>query len=227
MATNAPSASWTGSEPSATRSDVTRQRLLDAAATLFGERGYTGTSIRAVTKAAGVSVSAANYHFGSKRELLHAVCQRMLGAVNDERMSQLDELERREHSDGLSLEELLRVFLTPVLAQPPDRRLESRAVAARLYADPPEVASDLRDELFGPLRDRMQALLARALPEGSPDQIALGFQFTVGAMVHVVGGHVVLDPAFGAASDERLLDALVTHCAAGIRAQLASTAEGR
>ena len=52
------------------RGAETRERLLDAAERIFAERGFEGASIRAVTQAAGASVSAANYHFGSKEALL-------------------------------------------------------------------------------------------------------------------------------------------------------------
>ena len=51
-------------------SEDTKERLLDAAERLFAERGFEGASLRAVTQAAGTSVSAANYHFGSKEALL-------------------------------------------------------------------------------------------------------------------------------------------------------------
>ena len=47
-------------------SSDTKTRLLDAAERLFAERGYEGSSMRAITKEAGASVSSANYHFGSK-----------------------------------------------------------------------------------------------------------------------------------------------------------------
>ena len=47
----------------------TKERLLDAAEELFAERGYAGTSLRAVTGAARVNLAAAHYHFGGKREL--------------------------------------------------------------------------------------------------------------------------------------------------------------
>jgi len=209
------------------RADRTRERLLDAAARLFAERGYTGTSIRAVTADARVSVSAANYHFGSKRELLSAVCQRLIGPLNQERMRALDEVELRSRPPALVLEDLLRAFLAPAVLQPRDRQIGSRAVAARLYADPPEIVAELKRDLFGPLRDRMTLLLGRAMPDASPTQIHLAFQFTVGVMVHVVGGHLESgeDAEVSYPLDEQLVEELVTYCAAGLRAQALANAE--
>jgi len=51
----------------------TRQRLTEAAASLFADRGFHGTKIRDVAIRAGANLAAANYHFGSKEELYLAV----------------------------------------------------------------------------------------------------------------------------------------------------------
>jgi AcrR family transcriptional regulator len=50
----------------------TRERLLGAAADVFGERGYDGTRVADIAAAAGVSNGALYAHFGSKAELLVA-----------------------------------------------------------------------------------------------------------------------------------------------------------
>jgi AcrR family transcriptional regulator len=52
--------------------DQTRERLLRAAADVFGERGYDGTRVADIAAAAGVSNGALYAHFGSKAELLLA-----------------------------------------------------------------------------------------------------------------------------------------------------------
>jgi len=52
----------------------TRERLLRAAAAVFGERGYDGTRVADIAAAAGVSNGALYAHFDSKAELLvHAL----------------------------------------------------------------------------------------------------------------------------------------------------------
>jgi len=50
----------------------TRAHILQAALALFRERGYDGTTMRAVAQAAGVSVGNAYYHFESKEHLIQA-----------------------------------------------------------------------------------------------------------------------------------------------------------
>src|SRR5690242_8727288 len=58
--------------------ETTRDRILDLAEDMFAESGIDKVSLRAVTAAAGVNVSAIHYHFGSKDELLRAIFIRRL-----------------------------------------------------------------------------------------------------------------------------------------------------
>jgi AcrR family transcriptional regulator len=60
----------------AVRGDATRLRILDAAHELLVERGYGGTSTRAVAERADTQLSLVHYHFGGKQQLLVAVLER-------------------------------------------------------------------------------------------------------------------------------------------------------
>ncbi len=71
----------------------TRERILDAAEELFAEKGIVATSLRVLTKAAGVNLAAVHYYFGSKEALLDAVLERRAEAVNLERLASLARLE--------------------------------------------------------------------------------------------------------------------------------------
>jgi AcrR family transcriptional regulator len=51
----------------------TSAALIRAATDLFVQRGYDGTSIRAITQLAGANLGAVTYHFGSKNALYDAV----------------------------------------------------------------------------------------------------------------------------------------------------------
>jgi AcrR family transcriptional regulator len=63
------------------RPDVTaRARIRDAAITLFGDRGFDGTGMRAIAAAAGVSPALVVHHFGSKAGL-RQVCDEHVAAV--------------------------------------------------------------------------------------------------------------------------------------------------
>ncbi|MGD1216860.1 TetR/AcrR family transcriptional regulator [Streptomyces krungchingensis] len=53
-----------------------RQRIIDAAAEIAGERGYEGTSIAAVSAKCGLPASSIYWHFKDKDDLIAAVIER-------------------------------------------------------------------------------------------------------------------------------------------------------
>ena len=62
--------------PGRWRSGVeSRQRILDAARTLFRQRGYGGTTVRAVAAEAGVDPAMVFYFFGTKQGLFGAALE--------------------------------------------------------------------------------------------------------------------------------------------------------
>ncbi len=54
-----------------------REKILNAAITLFGRNGYKGTTIDEITRASGITKGALYWHFKSKSELLGAVVERL------------------------------------------------------------------------------------------------------------------------------------------------------
>ena len=71
----------------AERTAATRGALVDAARTLFGERGYADVGTAEITEAAGVTRGALYHHFGDKLGLFRAVVEAaetdLLGTVGD------------------------------------------------------------------------------------------------------------------------------------------------
>lgn len=222
-------ASGAAAAPAEGRRDAedTKERLLDAAERLFATRGFEGASLRAVTQAAGTSVSAAHYHFGSKEALLHATLRRRVEPVNRRRLERLDALMRESGEQPAALEALLDAFLRPLFEVRADTGEDpARFVAMRLYLDPPEIVAPMKRELFGEVSARFLEALAHCLPDRSRAELALALQFVVGIMVHVSAGHLEDAPAcegLAAApgaplSDSFLLPTLIAFVAAGLRA---------
>jgi len=56
--------------------EASRQRILDAAAEIAGERGYEGASINLVSERSGLPASSIYWHFKDKDELIAAVIDR-------------------------------------------------------------------------------------------------------------------------------------------------------
>jgi len=65
------------------KSERTRQTILNAAAKLFKERGYTATTLRDVAKEAGLKAGSIYYHFASKDEIMDEVLDSGLRAVSE------------------------------------------------------------------------------------------------------------------------------------------------
>jgi AcrR family transcriptional regulator len=121
------------------RGEATRARLLDAAMSLFAEKGYEATSVGDIESAAGLAPrSGALYqHFRGKDEVLHAAVERQLEAI-DELPSVMDMLPLGDLGAELTL--LARWNLTSL-----DRRSDlTRFVWREGDLLPPK----LRDKLY-------------------------------------------------------------------------------
>ena len=101
------------------RARATRQRVLRAATSLFGERGYAGTTIRSVAGQAGVSVPTVEALFGTKGRLLKAAID-MAIAGDDEPVPVLERdwaTAATRATDVESLLSILAAALAPAQAR--------------------------------------------------------------------------------------------------------------
>lgn len=64
----------------------TEVRLLDAALTLFAERGYEATSVRTILEAVGVTAPVLYHHFGSKKQLF----EQLVRWTHDDALAELE-----------------------------------------------------------------------------------------------------------------------------------------
>jgi AcrR family transcriptional regulator len=88
------------------RPATTPDRLLDAAARLFAERGVDNVPLAEIVRAAGQrNTSAVHYHFGSRDEILRAVLARHVPAIAERRQTLLEEARARPDSDVRSAAE--------------------------------------------------------------------------------------------------------------------------
>ncbi len=96
-------------------SEVTRERIMKAAERLFADRGYDGTSIRAIVAKARVNQAAINYHFDGKdglyREVLRAACRSM----TEHQLEHGQEIKAMSREDALG--DFIRRQLRPLMAR--------------------------------------------------------------------------------------------------------------
>src|SRR5580658_6697560 len=112
----------------------TKQRILDTAERLFGERGYDAISLRHIIGEAGVNLAAVHYHFGSKEDLLDQVILRKVGPVNEARLALLDQAEQEASGAPVPIEQILRAFLIPT-TEVARRNPEFAKVMGRVVAE--------------------------------------------------------------------------------------------
>ena len=198
----------------------TRERLLDVSERLFAERGIESTSLRAITREAGVNLAAVNYHFGSKGALVDEVFARRIRPINEERLRRLDEV---EGVDRPRVEVVLAALVRPalVIVRDPGRR-HFRRLLGRAHAGASEEVQRIVASQFERVGRRFVGALARALPELSPEQIAWRFRFAIGAMAFVMvgspGPRVPGARARTGEPDDATAEELVSFLAAGFRA---------
>lgn len=190
--------------------------ILDAAEELFSSQGFDATSVRAVTRHAGMNPAAVHYHFGSKQVLVRALLERRIAPLNRERLLLLDHVLRDGEPE---IESILDAYLRPVLRR-------AGAATGRLnsliYNLPNELRSELLDDLFGLLHRRFHGALRQALPQLSVGEVEERFRYSVAIMAHVASGEIDVYPSDAKSlprrSHEDRLRSIITFLAHGLRA---------
>ena len=118
--------------------EQTRQDLLDAALTVFSQKGYTATRLEDVARTAGVTRGAIYHHFGSKAELYSALIEEANKVGN----SAID----RAVNEGGSFIEIVSRILVYTFALLEDERRFSEVMALQLTTPDVEVLSQRRYE---------------------------------------------------------------------------------
>jgi len=127
-----------------------RRRVIRAAMTCFGQKGYAATTIADIERAAGLTVGAGGTyrHFPSKRAILEAVIDTIVSAPDDVLAPPSPDIEATAHEslDYMNAE-LVRFFFRDLDAHPDQRdrivdRLVTgpyRIVAARIAETNPTI----------------------------------------------------------------------------------------
>ena len=201
----------------------TRDRILDVAERMFGERGFAATSLREITAEAGVNVASVNYHFGSKEALLTEVLERRLKPINERRLQLLDEAEAEAGNEPPQLEAVIRAFLTPPFHMQRVWGEQGRGflrLVGRIHAETNEEFRATFVKQFDVVFQRFTTALGRALPQLEEADLSWRMLFMVGSMAFTMSwGPTLVSRESGAARDpEEVLESLVLYAAAGMAA---------
>lgn len=179
----------------------TQERLLDAAESLFAEKGFDAVSLREITAAAGANVAAVNYHFGGKEKLITSVMARHAMPINRERMLRLEALLSRKKKP--TAREVVDSFLRPLverIKEHKDRQILFAKFMARMMG---EGANGLPPEIVPQFRAMAQLVVAgfqKAVPGLSEEQAYYRLKFCFAVMADAM----MRDEAFEQISQGKL-----------------------
>jgi AcrR family transcriptional regulator len=201
----------------ARQSAETREKILRAASHLFAERGYRGTTIAQICRAAAANIAAVNYHFGSKENLYRQAWRhahnRLLaqappdGGVPDDRPPE-------ERLRGRVRAGLQRALLGDTV---------EFGIMRNEMANPTGLLRQVIDDAIRPIRKATQAILRELLgPKATDMDVKLCEVCVVAPCMHVhhhkqAQKHEGLAPVFREEMLERMADHFTAFAMAGIR----------
>lgn len=160
------------------KTPTTAEKILDAAEALFAENGYDGVSLRAITKAAGVELALANYHFGPKETLFCKVVERRAAEINRDRIALL---ERQIGKPDVAF--IIDAFTRPFLERSElGGGWKSYARLIAQISNSPRWTKLVMSAQFDPVAELFVNRMKEALPNCDMANIYWGFHFLLGAI---------------------------------------------
>ena len=162
------------------------EQILDAAENLFSKHGLYGVTLKDVAKFVGVHHTLLNYYFSDKKTLFDAVFSRRAVVTSERRMKALDEYDAATKGKP-TVEGALRAFLDTDLdlyIEGGEPWMNYAAFGARASMTPE--GAELMDVHFDPVVLRLVAILKRALPDYSDEDIFWGYHFVTGALMNTL-----------------------------------------
>jgi AcrR family transcriptional regulator len=166
---------------------IQRERLLQAAATEFAQRGYAGTSSESISRRAGMSKATFYEHFANKEDCIIALFDDAFARVAEAMASAAREAGRADASQRMKAG--TRAFLTS-LAQHPEY---AQTLLVEIIGAGPK-AAHRRDEIMQQFADVLDAENASAARRGLIPRFASPYDAfaIVGAITELVSRQVRL-----------------------------------
>ena len=157
----------------------TRELILSAAGRIFAENGFHATTVRRITREAGVNLAAVNYHFHDKHELYVSALKRAHQAAA--KTAEAD----RAGTPRRRLRAFLRMFLAYLLD--PQRPEWHGRLIAREMTQPTKALDVLVAESIEPVKRRISSIVREILGPGvSEAQVNLSCFSILGQCLYYV-----------------------------------------
>ncbi len=221
-------------DASANRAKVsTKDRIAQATELLFLQRGYEGTSLRAITTEANVNLAAVNYHYGSKEELFTKLLTERLDPLNDERAARLDSLKAKGFDREHRVEQIIATLFLPALSlarDPAQGGPDFLRFIGRAYADPSDFVRKLLAERYAATNLKFKQAFGEALPGLAEHDLAMRLNFILDAVSSTLASEDVRRVLGGLQSeraddDLNLLAYLAPFLGAALRAAVRSPSQ--
>jgi len=212
----------------------TRERILDAAETLFAERGFDATSIRDIANRAGDTIGTLSYHFKSKDRLLVEVVQRRFDVLADLRRNMYAGFRARA-GGAPRLNDAIAAITVPFLERAMcggEAWQSYTALIGRMMYVNDRVNYDAIAQLSDPVARELLGWLRDAAPQASPVDIGYAYQFIIGCLMdcssQMENNRIqrITDGACSASDYQEIMGRFLTFITAGARAVIEKKAEG-
>lgn len=219
-------------KPAPAREEDPRERILLAAQEVFLEQGFELATVREITLRAGVNISAINYYFGSKDELLAAVLDRIMQPYTEARVVALAAAEAAAAPAPAPLPAIVEALVRPMVELSRDEtgsRPLTRLIQ-QIRARPSEGTKRFFVSRVDPAVFLYIDAFQRALPHLTRADIFWRYNFAIGSVMQVL---IDSDPATNrlkqlsgnlcdTGNDEQIIAQLVAFVSGGFYAPSAT-----
>ncbi len=153
----------------------TRERLLEAAARLFADHGYTHVTIRDICGAARANIAAVNYHFAGKAGLYDEVVQLAIRTMQSVTREAEDAGARKNAEERLRA--YVHVFLTRVAAIDADGWMHH--IMLRELSEPTSALDRIVDQVVRPRMAYLRGIVAELLGCPADDERVVRCAFSI------------------------------------------------
>jgi len=180
-------------------SEVTRDRIMKAAERLFAERGYDGTSIRAIVARARVNQAAINYHFEGKEGLYREVLRGAFRGLTEHQLANAAQAAQMTREEALAA--FVQRQLRPLLAR--DEASRHLRIFTWETVRPTAVFRKLVSEEAAPFMGVATDLVRRFLPDADQRTLLVAAIWLIGqCSIFVRNREQLAAPPIGLSIDE-------------------------
>lgn len=161
-------------------------RILEAALTLFAEKGFDATSIREICEVAGITRPTLYYFYENKEGLYRAAIQHVMCHCQEN----TEEARRGSLTYGETLKQVMHSVFADVLARPKIWRLFFQLI----WGTPHPVTQSIFQQFHAKFYERAEADLALAVERGelSPGDVRARALILMGTIGECIANHLCM-----------------------------------